>query len=184
MRSALRSVIVAAALAVSPAHAADIRLLDLPAIGWAIAIRGEIVAGDDVKVHRLIGDRTIRAVGLGGPGGNLDVALAIVGMLKAQPVEVTYIMANCESACGLIFLLAPSRFFMLMAGARIGVHQVQRDGAADLESTAEVAQLMRRAGLPQGWITLMQTTSPHRMVHLPSEALAAGLGREMVPYVP
>jgi hypothetical protein len=58
MRSALRSVIVAAALALSwPAYAA--RITVEPSFGLTLSIRGEIAAGDGAVARALIGTKRI-----------------------------------------------------------------------------------------------------------------------------
>lgn len=176
MRSALRSVIVAAALALSwPAYAA--RITVEPSFGLTLSIRGEIAAGDGAVARALIGTKRITTLLLlSSPGGNLDAALEIIALLKLHgPLGLIEVDGRCVSACGLIALLVPSGQFVITTRSRIGLHQVRRGDAPDPESTATMAELMRLRGLPEAWIVRMKAATPDGMAFITIDELRDGL---------
>jgi hypothetical protein len=176
MIRALAFVIVALLLPMQ-VSAADIQVVDIRAEGWTLGIFGEIVEGDADKARALVGNRVLKAVALGSPGGDLDEALKLITLVKSHaemPLHSMYVLSECSSACGFIALLIPVQLIMFAANARIGLHQVHTERGPDLKSTAEMGELMRQRGLPEAWIGAMERTSPRRMTFLTPDDILVG----------
>ena len=151
---------------------------------YALALAGDIEAGDDLRVASLLGealveDRFPRFMILSSGGGNTEASLGIARIAHEYGVPVL-VRGKCLSGCAIIALSAwRGRLFVVESGV-IGLHQswVGEDYAhaiPSLEGTRKVARALRSYGVP-GWVVeRMMRTPPRRMTYL-SDAELTKLG--------
>jgi hypothetical protein len=142
---------------------------------YALALAGDIEAGDDLRVARLLGeahvdDRFPRFMILSSGGGNAEASLGIARIAHEYGVPVL-VAGKCLSGCAIIALSAwRGRLFVVKSGL-IGLHQSWRgeDYAQAIpspEGTRKVARALRNYGVPEWVIKRMIRTPPWRMTYL------------------
>ena len=147
---------------------------------YALALAGDIEAGDDLRVARLLGealvdDRFPRFMILSSGGGNAEASLGIARIAHEYglPVLVT---GRCLSGCAIIALSAwRGRLFIVGSGV-IGLHQSWVGGdythaIPSPEGTRKVARALRNYGVPEWVIKRMIRTPPRRMTYLSDSEL-------------
>jgi len=146
----------------------------------AITVRGEIMAGDNLKLEHAFW----RAVGRPGKGVILELVSSgghtwasegIALFIHKQGIA-TLVRGDCVSGCGIIALSAQSLW--IASDGRVGLHQAWRDGkdgrpVADIEVTRGAASFLRPYGVPESALQRMLVTGPNEMSFLTEEELTA-----------
>lgn len=87
----------------------------------SVSLKGEIVAGDDLKFAPVVENREHVTVYLASNGGDTLAAMAIGRLIRSNKFATNVPSgALCTSACGLIWIAGDQR--TLSAGARVGFH--------------------------------------------------------------
>jgi hypothetical protein len=132
--------------------------------GRRLRLQGPVGMGDATRLRALLGQsNTLRVVDLESPGGRVREADRIAGLLRAQAPQVR-VTGPCESACTLLFMAGSPRR-MLPAG-RLGFHRASTGSFNPLLDeivNRELADIYRKAGLPDELISRALSTPPWRM---------------------
>ena len=142
---------------------------------YALALAGDIKAGDDLRVASLLGkalveDRFPGFMVLSSNGGHANASLGIARIAYDYGIPVL-VRAKCFSGCAIIALSAwRGRLFVVESGA-IGLHQswVGEDSAKaipSLEATQRIARTLRAYGVPRWVVERMMRTPPREMTYL------------------
>lgn len=128
--------------------------------GKMILIKGMLGEGSAEK-FRQIAEAAPAASGvhLESGGGRLLEAKKIADLVRARHFN-TYTEAICASACTYVFIAGKER--AATPNARIGFHQpsfVGLDADAQKEASSEMAEVYRKAGLPETFIQRAQATA-------------------------
>jgi hypothetical protein len=166
-----------AALAVlytsAPAHAADITIEDGGILGQMVNIIHEIVPGDYDRFVAATKNLTgTHMVWLNSPGGNLMEGLKI-GQTIHDRGWVTFVGAECDSACSAIWLSGKTR--LMTEDAKIGFHAVSLAGKESSSGGAVLGAYMYSLGLGYPAIAWATTAAPDDIQYL-TEAKAKELG--------
>ena len=166
MRALACIVGVLISVAVSPTcRAMEFSILDDTSSSKIIVGLGEVVPGDDRKLHEFVaalpGNATLLAIMLSSPGGNYVEGVNLATTVKNTGIK-TAVAPNglCASACFLMFAAGTDK--IVFENARVGVHSASN--ASGLESTTSqaVTTLMARKaaelGVPPAIIGKMVTT--------------------------
>jgi hypothetical protein len=151
---------------------------------YALALAGDIKAGDDLRVASLLGtslveDRFPGFLVLSSNGGNTNASLGIARIAHDYGIPVL-VRVKCLSGCAIIALSAwRGRLFVIESGA-IGLHQswVGEDpGRAipSMEATHRIARTLLDYGVPRWVVQRMMRTPPRDMTYL-SDAELRQLG--------
>ena len=169
LTTALVGPVSAASVEVSPFSEQDGQTV------YALALAGDIKAGDDLRVASLLGralveDRFPGFMVLSSNGGNTNASLGIARIAHDYGIPVL-VRVECLSGCAIIALSAwRGRLFVVEHGA-IGLHQswVGEDSAhaiPSLEGTRKVARALRSYGVPRWVVERMMRTPPRDMTYL------------------
>ena len=142
---------------------------------YALALAGDIKAGDDLRVASLLGralveDRFPGLMVLSSKGGNTNASLGIARIAHDYGMPVL-VRAECLSGCAIIALSAwRGRLFVVESGA-IGLHQswVGEDSAKaipSMEATQRVARTLWAYRVPRWVIDRMMRTPPRHITYL------------------
>ena len=151
---------------------------------YALALSGDIKAGDDLRVATLLGtslvkDRFPGFMVLSSNGGDTNASLGIARIAHDYGIPVL-VRAKCLSGCAIIALSAwRGRLFIIESG-EIGLHQswVGEDSAraiTSMEATHRVARTLRVYGVP-GWVVERMVRTPPRDMTYLSDAELRQLG--------
>ena len=154
---------------------------------YALALAGDIKAGDDLRVASLLGkalieDRFPSFMVLSSNGGHTNASLGIARIAHDYGVPVL-VRAKCLSGCAIIALSAwRGRLFVVASGA-IGLHQawVGEDSAKaipSLEATQRIARTLRGYGVPRWVVERMMRTPTREMTYL-SDAELRQIGAQV-----
>jgi hypothetical protein len=169
---------VAAALAPSLAHAAEITYDDMVSVEgrpfehttWmaTMSITGDIVPGDDAKFAAFVSHleaKPMLRITLNSRGGNVQAAMRIAEMITERDgtTEVGP-YDECYSAC--FFMLAAGKERLLDPTAQVGVHQAALRGYAQLGVTLSLAKQMRAWDVPPEITDAMLATPPGQIYRL------------------
>lgn len=164
-----------------PVEAAEVtvELLEPAESTYVVNLRGEIVLGDDERLHRIVrnlprGSR-VDGIVLSSTGGAVVEASRLAETVRNSRLT-TFVASNqtCASACFLVFAAGTRR--MASASARIGVHSVSSGGDESTEAVAVTTALARDAvvyGVPDSIIGRLLRTPPHEMAWLSHADLRA-----------
>ena len=185
MRVSVLLAAVAALLGAVPVRAADIAVASFSGPTPVITIRGEILAGDELKFTRFAAVLATAVVELDSTGGHLAPALTI-GDTLARKGFSTYVgpQAVCSSACGLIWLAGKPR--VKQATAAVGFHAAYvSDGlGVDREnglSNALIGSYMTRLDLGTEAIMFATAAGPGGMAWItPGDGNRYGIPFEVV----
>ena len=142
---------------------------------YALALVGDIQAGDDLDVASLLGEALVEArfpgfMVLLSNGGNTNASLGIARIAHEYGLPVL-VRGKCLSGCAVIALSAwRGRLFVVGSGV-IGLHQSwagvdYAHAVPSLEGTRKAARALRSYGVP-GWVVeRMMRTPPRRMTYL------------------
>jgi hypothetical protein len=142
---------------------------------YALALTGDIKAGDDLRVASLLGkslveDRFPGLMVLSSNGGNTNASLGIARIAHDYGLPVL-VDVKCLSGCAIIALSTwRGRLFVVGSGV-IGLHQswIGEDSTKaipSMEATYRVARTLLAYGVP-GWvIKRMVRTPPRDMTYL------------------
>lgn len=108
----------------------------------------------------LAGEPQVRAVRLESPGGYVQPALAVAGIIRTRGLD-TYVGRFCASACTLAFLAGQHRY--LAPGARLGFHQGRVPNMPQMRVDPIMRQAYGAANLPSTFID--------HVLRTPSDAL-------------
>lgn len=146
----------------------------------ALLVRGPVVEEDagrlDAAIKRIgenYPDHRLRAIALDSPGGLLDEAKRMAGIIYSQGLATAVPEgAECASACVLLFVSGSRK--IAAAGAFVGVHGaavagIQTKGA--LAATTELAQAFERYGVPASVIGRMVVTPPDQVAWLTAKEI-------------
>ena len=185
----MKKLLAALAMAVSHAalaHAASVKVAPYGEQGgkvvYALALAGDIKAGDDLRVASLLGkalveDRFPGFMVLSSNGGNTNASLGIARIAHDYGMPVL-VRTRCLSGCAIIALSAwRGRLFVVESGA-IGLHQawVGEDSAKaipSMEATRMVARTLRAYGVPRWVVDRMMRTPPREVTYLSDSELSA-----------
>ncbi|HEY4252554.1 MAG TPA: ATP-dependent Clp protease proteolytic subunit [Roseomonas sp.] len=170
--------------------------LDISDNGVVLGATGAIRAGDDQRLHELVGrlpaGSRLTGLFLNSQGGSVVEAARIAQTVRNSnlPTAVGDI-GVCASACFLIFAAGPQR--MVVDGARIGVHSASELGADSMAAQAVTTAMAREAsayGVPATIIGRMVTARPSEMAWLTNDELRqmnvriVAHGRNVPAYAP
>src|SRR4051812_13545041 len=95
-----------------------------------IVARGEIIPGDDEKLHKMVAalsDNTVLTdIALNSPGGNYQEGVRLASSIRNTGLN-TVVFGTCASACFLMFAAGNSK--AVFDGAKVGVHSAGINGA-------------------------------------------------------
>lgn len=142
---------------------------------YALAVSGDIKAGDDLRVAGLLGkalveDRFPSVMVLSSNGGHTNASLGIARIAHDYGIPVL-VRVKCLSGYAIIALSARrGRLFVVDSGA-IGLHQswVGADSAKaipSMEATHRVGRTLRAYGVPSWVIERMMRTPPREITYL------------------
>ena len=142
---------------------------------YALALAGDIKAGDDLRVASLLGKALVehRFPGfmvLSSNGGNTNASLGIARIAHDYGIPVL-VRVECLSGCAIIALSAwRGRLFVVGSGA-IGLHQSwvgenSTRAVPSMEATHRVARTLRAYGVPRWVVDRMMRTPPRDMTYL------------------
>lgn len=159
LRSA--ALLLAAALAVAPACAAEI-VLD----GAEIQISGHIVAGDMATfAARMQAGNGVNLVRLNSPGGFISEAIKIAAAIHAAHLNTAVSRSmQCKSACFLMFAAGAHRYASDVAS--IGVHGASAQTTYEAGyATVVMTQIAKKYGVPDDIaMQIVMTDSTHMHV--------------------
>ncbi|MCB1470837.1 MAG: hypothetical protein KDK08_27600 [Rhizobiaceae bacterium] len=121
----------AALVGTQPSRVLSAEFFLLPGTG-TLYMMGEITLTDVTQFEEFIANNAIDTLGLAGPGGVLQAAVEIGGMVRERRLSTVAIAGrDCASACSLLFLSGQTR--TMDEGARLGFHLpfIQFNGARD-----------------------------------------------------
>jgi hypothetical protein len=124
--------------------------------GCSISVQGPIVRGDAQRLRDVLarppgGPKYLDLV-LDSPGGNVDEAFEIVGIVRAALLETRNYQLGassfdkqrsftCASACVLVLIGGVERGFLLSNGGRLGIHRPSFDAATYRPLTHPIAHI-------------------------------------------
>ena len=166
----------------SSVYAADFNLYRLGAETEQslIFVKGEIEAGDDLKLKELIGrERTPPLIIFNSPGGNLQASLRIGGAIRAAGSN-TLVEAQslCASGCALAWLAGRVR--IAHPTAKIALHAASKGGSGEVTAAgnALIGAYMSQLGLGQEAIIFATSAEPSDLNYLTFQT-ARSLGIEV-----
>ena len=142
---------------------------------YALALAGDIKAGDDLRVASLLGkslveDRFPGFMVLSSNGGNTNASLGIARIAHDYGIPVL-VRVECLSGCAIIALSAWRGRLLVVEHGTIGLHQswVGEDSAKaipSMEATHRIARTLRAYGVPRWVVERMMRTPPRDMTYL------------------
>jgi hypothetical protein len=158
------------ALSAIPAFAMQFQPIAVSPAEVVVNGRGPIVAGDTDRLARALSTalqsgRTLLALALDSPGGNVAEAEQMVAVIRSRQVPVVIPNnSQCASACFLLLAASPRRF--AATDALVGVHSASENGA-ETETSLAVTTLMQRdaadLGVPPSIFGKMAQTTAGRV---------------------
>lgn len=152
--------------------------------GRKLKLAGPVGMGDAGRVRTLMdGAKGLQWVELDSPGGRMKEAEALAAGVRQRGLQ-TRTTGTCDSACTLVYLAGGKR--QVMPGAKLGFHRASSgtlNPVLDAMANRELAEVYRRAGLPESFVVRAMATPPHRMWHPARDELVAG-GLVTVPERP
>jgi hypothetical protein len=151
-----------------------------------IAASGEIVPGDDRKLHDFVAalpnDVTVVGIILDSPGGNLLEGVRLAATVQNSHIQ-TGAVKMCASACFLIFAAGTEKF-VFGNQTRVGVHSAsEATGETELSQaiTTRMARMARGLHVPPEIIGRMVSTPPSDMAWLTHDELLSIPNTKFVP---
>lgn len=150
-----------------------------------ISIKGEIVAGDDLKFAPIIANREQVTVYLASNGGDTLAAMAIGRMIRSNKFATDVPSgALCTSACGLIWIAGDRR--SLSAIAKVGFHgafrRINGKMVISSEGNALVGAYIAEMGYSAAAIVYFTQAPPSGVQWLsPEVAARIGVEYEQIP---
>ena len=142
---------------------------------YALAVAGDIEAGDDLRVASLLGKALVEErfpgfMVLSSNGGNANASLGIARIAHDYGIPVL-VKLKCLSGCAVIALSAwRGRLFVVGSGA-IGLHQAwvgenSAKAIPSMEATHRVARTLLAYGVPKWVVERMMRTPPREVAYL------------------
>jgi hypothetical protein len=142
-----------------------------------IVATGEIMPGDDEKLHKMVAAlpaKTVLAgVALNSAGGNYLEGVRLAASIRNTGLD-TVVFGSCASACFLMFAAGTNR--AVFEGANVGVHSASLRGVENTETQAVTTQMARKLsdmGVPSTIVGKVVTTPADDIAWLTPEDLAA-----------
>jgi hypothetical protein len=167
------------ALPVRPVFAMQFQPIAVSPAEVVVNGRGPIVTGDTDRLTRALSTvtqsgRTLLALALDSPGGNVAEAEQLVAVIRSRQLPVVIPNnSQCASACFLLLAASPRRF--AATDALVGVHSASQNGA-ETETSLAVTTLMQRdaadLGVPPSIFGKMAQTTAGRVDWLEPDDLA------------
>lgn len=118
------------ALATSYANAAQFSTYEVEGNN-VVQVFGEIVAGDELRLHQEITNSNANLVLLQSPGGSVDVGWKMAAVIRANQVD-TFVVDQCASACTYAFMGGVQR--TITDTAKMGYHSFRIDTDTSLNT--------------------------------------------------
>ena len=150
-----------------------------------IAIDGPIGAKTFVSIKALTDQNEVRSIIIDSPGGLINVALQISGLIKGRRIAV-HVAEHCESAC--VIIAKSSNHLSASKVAVFGFHQGSSLGGttsslADFTNTMatdEMIASLRELGIPNDILDKAIKTSPDNMFYVSAtEMYSRGIINEL-----
>jgi hypothetical protein len=168
------------------ANAADIKVRYESGNAWVVDIIGEIKSDDDKKFHQAIEKISFApvTVTLESPGGDIAAGLSIGEQIRAHEFG-TFVINECTSVCGLIWLAGIVRSFS--EDDHLGFHAAyySDSGKVSSEANALVGAYLSRLGFSYRTIQFLTYAAPDSMQWLTSKTAAQyGIDANVYPSFP
>ena len=164
MRAVLSAVVGLAAMAASPACAAQFGI-SRTAPTPVILVAGDFAYGDGERFQRIAATLPKATVAFDSPGGNLLAGLKIGETMRAKGYSSLVPDGSvCASACAIAWLGGAKRY--LGVTGRLGFHAASGEDGVSAPGNALVGAYMARLGLSQDAVFALTAASPYDIAWL------------------